>query len=317
MTKPSKIGPAVFVLFSVPLFGFSAIVLYNAFGKGPGSEHPVGIAGIAAALVFGFLGLLVLYGAYVGYGRMKQQAAREEAHPGSPWLWKADWAQRQAESQNKYSQIGYWVLALFWNAICIPVAVGVIPALAHKDHLRALYPLIFCLVGLAMLVSALRATLRKQRFGNSYFEFYALPFRPGERVSGKVNLRFETQAEHGIDLRLSCIRRTVTGSGDHANTSETVLWQSEQNVPGGAVGPGPLGRAIPVDFLIPANAYVTDQENPHDQVFWRLHAQADVPGIDYSDNFDVPVFRTASSPGAAPGADGREPFVQVDLDDGW
>jgi len=34
---------------------------------------------------------------------------------------------------------------------------------------------------------------------------------------------------------------------------------------------------IPVDFALPAESYVTDHDNPNDQVLWLLHAQADVP----------------------------------------
>jgi hypothetical protein len=67
------------------------------------------------------------------------------------------------------------------------------------------------------------------------------------------------------------------------------------------VEPGPLGRAIPVDFSPPADSLVTDHDNPSDQVLWLLHAQADVPGVDYSDDFEVPVFRNAAS--AEPASD--------------
>ncbi len=57
----------------------------------------------------------------------------------------------------------------------------------------------------------------------------------------------------------------------------------------------PLGRTIPVDFEIPPDAYVTDHDNASDQVLWLLHAKADVPGIDYADDFELPVFRTSSA----------------------
>jgi len=56
-----------------------------------------------------------------------------------------------------------------------------------------------------------------------------------------------------------------------------------------------------VDFGIPPDAYVTDKDNPSDQVLWLLHAQADIPGISYTDDFELPVFKTssASEPSAA------------------
>jgi hypothetical protein len=91
------------------------------------------------------------------------------------------------------------------------------------------------------------------------------------------------------------VRKVVSGSGNHSTTNQIVLWQAEQNVPAGAVAPGPLGRAIPVDFSIPADSAITSRDDPRDQVLWLLHAQADVPGVDYTDDFEIPVFRGASS----------------------
>src|SRR5262249_21797205 len=93
-------------------------------------------------------------------------------------------------------------------------------------------------------------------------EFDSLPFSPGNRLSGRIHLRFETQAVHGIDLRLTCVRRIITGSGKSQSTSNITLWQGDKNIPSGAVGPGPLGRAIPVDFELPAEALDTNHNDP-------------------------------------------------------
>ena len=118
-------------------------------------------------------------------------------------------------------------------------------------------------------------------------------------MTGRIQLRFETQATHGIDLRLSCVRRIVTGSGKNSSVSRVTIWQADKNVSSGALEAGPLGRAIPVEFDLPSDALITDHNNPRDQILWLLHAQADVPGVDYSDDFELPVFRTADSPHAA------------------
>jgi hypothetical protein len=87
----------------------------------------------------------------------------------------------------------------------------------------------------------------------------------------------------------------VTGSGKEQTTNEIVLWQDQKNVPQNALSVGPLGTAIPVDFGIPQDAYETDHEQARDQLVWVLQAKADVPGVNYSDKFEVPVFRTGSS----------------------
>ena len=60
--------------------------------------------------------------------------------------------------------------------------------------------------------------------------------------------------------------------------------------------PGPKGdAAIPVEFSIPSDAYESNHDQPDDKVLWLLHAQADVPGVNYSDDFEVPVFRLTPS----------------------
>jgi hypothetical protein len=46
--------------------------------------------------------------------------------------------------------------------------------------------------------------------------------------------------------------------------------------------PGPMGdAAIPVEFSIPSDAYESNHDDPNDQVLWLLHAQADVPGVNF------------------------------------
>jgi hypothetical protein len=52
---------------------------------------------------------------------------------------------------------------------------------------------------------------------------------------------------------------------------------------------------------IPADARQTDNSNPSNAILWRLDAQASVPGVDFSANFEVPVFKTAASGLDAPG----------------
>ena len=56
-----------------------------------------------------------------------------------------------------------------------------------------------------------------------------------------------------------------------------------------------MGATIPVAFAIPADARACDDRNADDRIIWRLQVDADVPGVDYSSVFEVPVFRTAES----------------------
>jgi hypothetical protein len=291
-------------MFLVPGLLF-LLTLFNNSGNHSTSGT---IAGAAIALFISAIGAGFLVVAVGGYGRLKRQAAIEEANPAAPWLWRTDWASRKAENQSKKTEITAWVICVFSNMVMIPIAVTVVPQLARHNDPRAFLVLGFGLIGVILFVAALRATLRRRRFGNTYFEFYSLPFSPGGRLAGRVHLKLDSNTAHGVDLRLSCVRKMITGSGGSRSTTETVLWQTEQNVPYGALGLEPLGRTIPVDFAIPSDAYVTDHDNSSDQVLWLLHAQADLAGIDYSDDFELPVFKTTLSAGQTPAGSSSEPY---------
>jgi hypothetical protein len=265
-------------------------------------------AGAAIALFISAIGAGFLFVAVGGYGRLKRQAAIEQANPAAPWLWRTDWASRKAENQSKKTEITAWVICIFSNLVVIPAAVTIVPQLArHKDP-RAFLVLGFALIGVILFVVAWRATLRRSRFGNTYFEFYSLPFSPGGRLAGRIHLKLDSSAAQSVNLRLSCVRKMISGSGNSRSMSETVLWQTEQNVPSGRLGMDPLGRTIPVDFAIPRDAYVTDRDTSSDQVLWLLHAQADLPGMDYSDDFELPVFKTTFSAEQAPADSFSETF---------
>jgi hypothetical protein len=299
MTQPSK-GAAVFLtLFGLPFLGAGLAFIYAQIVSRGNVRTLDLVVGILFASVFAIIGGGLIYVAIGGYGRLKKQAAIEESNPLSPWLWRADWASRRAESQNKKSQITFWVLAIFCNLITLPFLFGIVPKFVRNGDPRVFLLLGFNVLGMILIVKAARLTILHRRFGDTYFEFDALPFSPGQRVAGRIHLKFDTRAEHGIDLRLTCVHKIVTGSGKSRTTNQVILWQADQNIPAGAVGPGPLGRAIPVDFTPPADSPFTNHDNPSDQVLWLLHAQADVPGVDYTDDFEIPVFRGASSPAPA------------------
>jgi hypothetical protein len=293
VTKPSKGAAVFFVFFGLMFLVPGLLLLFTFLGNGRNHGTSGAIVGAGIALFISAIGAGLLFAALGGYRLMKKQAAVEEANPASPWLWRTDWASRRAESQRKKTELTAWVICILCNLVMLPVAITLLPQMARRNDPRAFLILGFCSIGVIIFVVALRATLRRGRFGNTYFEFYSLPFSPGGRLAGRIHLKLDANVARGIDLRLSCVRKMIRGSGEDQSTVQTVLWQMEQNVSYGAIGMEPAGRTIPVDFAIPPDAYVTDHDNTSDQVLWLLHAQADLPGIDYTDDFEVPVFKTS------------------------
>src|SRR5260370_30645137 len=205
MAQPSK-GAAVFLtLFGLPFLGAGLAFIYAQLVSGENFSSTGTVAAVVFVLVFASIGGGLIYAAIGGYSRLKKQAAVEEANPLSPWLWRTDWASRRAESQNKKSEIFYWVLAIFCNIITLPILFQTIPNLIQTSDPRVFLVLGFNLIGAILIVKAARATIRHRRFGDTYFEFDTLPFSPGERVVVRIHRKLATRLDHGSDFALASL----------------------------------------------------------------------------------------------------------------
>ena len=108
-------------MFLVP--GLLSLFTFLVNSRNPGTSGA--IAGAAIALFISAIGAGLAFLALRGYRQLKKQAAIEEANPSSPWLWRTDWANRRAESQNKKTEVTAWVACIFCNLVMIPVAVKI------------------------------------------------------------------------------------------------------------------------------------------------------------------------------------------------
>jgi HEAT repeats len=283
------------------IFAGMGIAVASVFSTAnPANVHGNPMVAVLACGVFVLIGGGIVYATICANRKLKEQAAARQAAPDSPWLWQKDWAASRAESENLNSATGTSLLAGFWIVISLTLAVLTARQPWRNSSPTFLIALGFCIPGVILAGLALRATIRQKRFGKTYFEFASLPFSPGKSLKGTIHLRFNTSTRHGIDLTLSCVRQVITGSGKNQSTNRIVLWQSQANVPQQALTPGPMGDAtIPVNFVVPSDAYETNHDQSRDQVRWLLHVQADVPGVDYSDDFEVPVFHLTPLAAAA------------------
>jgi hypothetical protein len=240
------------------------------------------------ALVFGGVGIGGIV--FVMRGRRAAQAAteREARFPDAPWLWREDWAARRI-TDGARTEIGFsWAFAIFWNLVSIPAAVLGVRAAMHAGNRGALAALLFPAVGIGLLIWALRATLRLRRYGTSVLELKTLPAVVGHVLEGTVRTPAGLRPAEGFWVTLTCVRRVTSGSGRNRSTSESIVWQDEHRTEAGGVG-------IPIAFAIPPDATPSDPQRGQDRTLWRLEVSAEVPGIDYSATFEVPVFRTAAS----------------------
>jgi hypothetical protein len=292
-----KLGVLVLCLFGLPFAGFGLFALSQAIRlarAGPGNL-PFWFP-LLFGVVFSGVGFGLIFAALYGGKRAQRQHQLQVEHPTEPWLWREDWAQGRANSTTRTNMLAGWAFAIFWNAISMPVPFLVLPQAARQKGPIAYVGLIFPVVGVLLLIYAIRRTIAFFEFGNTYFEMSTVPGVVGRELKGLIQARFPHSPDRGIHLRLSCVHRVTTGSGNSQSTSETILWRDEADLSSGQLCPGPTGTTIPVEFRIPLDAQPTEKRNVRDEFVWLLEALADVPGVDYHDIFEVPVFRTQQTP---------------------
>jgi hypothetical protein len=295
MDPKGKTGSLLIALFGLPfaffgLFAMQAAIRQMATGRGKG---PFWLP-LLLGTVFSTIGVGLMFAAVWGSKLLARQQSLQAKHPTEPWLWREDWVQGRVQSKTRGNMIGAWIFAIIWNLVSTPV-LFIVPTQAAKKP--AVYiALLFPIVGVFLLIRAIRQSVAYAEFGKTYFEMSSVPGVIGGELRGTIQARFPRAPEHGILLRLSCIHTITTGSGDSQSTNQQILWRDEHRLSPAEVCAGPFGASFPVSFRIPWDASASEKQSPRSEFSWLLEALADVPGVDYHDVFEVPVFRTSQTP---------------------
>jgi hypothetical protein len=296
-------GFVLICLFGLPFAGFGLFAFSQALkliGAPPGGESfwfP-----LMFGVIFSTVGLGLISLALFGGKRYARQQYLQGEHPSEPWLWREDWASGRVKSRTESNMVMSWFFTIFWNLISWTVAIFAVPGAVQQKGPAAYVALLFPAIGILLLIYAIRQTIAFFEFGKTYFEMASVPGVIGREMNGSIQARFPHSPDHGVILRLSSVHRYVTGSGKTQTTNETILWRDEAELNSGQLCPGPSGTTIPVSFHIPCDAQPTEKLSPRDEFLWLLEATANVPGVDYHDVFEIPIFRTAQSPTGAEAA---------------
>ncbi|HKR65793.1 MAG TPA: hypothetical protein VJZ00_18830, partial [Thermoanaerobaculia bacterium] len=214
------------------------------------------------AIVFGGAGLAMIAAALRG---SRSRERREE-----------EWATRRIRAHSAAGTAALWGFALLWNAI----AASVLLFVPHERTRVFWIAFLFPVIGIALLGVAIHAMLRVLRFRESTFVADALPAPIGGVLRGMVEVPHPLTDVSAIMLRLNCVTRERNGN----ETSFITTCHEEREVDPAAVRMTMDGVAIPVEIPIPADAPASDDDRT-----WKLVVDAEVPGVDYSASFDVPV----------------------------
>jgi hypothetical protein len=289
-------GLGCFVLFLLPFAAVGVVTAGLAVQRAVVGNWQEALFFGVFVLTFGGVGFGGIAAALAGTRKLKEQAVLETSHPDSPWLWRQDWASGRIDDATRQTVLTAWIFATFWNLVSISAGFFGVREAVERGNYAALAALLFPLIGIGLLVWAIRATIRYRKYGASHLRLSTIPGVVGRTLVGTVSVPNSLRPAEGFLATLSCVRRVTTGSGKSRSTSESILWQEQRQLPGPA-SRDPAGRvtSIPVAFRLPPDAIATDSSTPSNCVVWRLQLSAEVPGVDYDSVFEVPVFRTADS----------------------
>lgn len=238
-------------------------------------------------VLFGGVGLVVMIVAIAAGGKVKKQQQFIRENPDREWQVQKDWRSNRLECSNKGMMWFVVIFAAVWNLISLPVLFFLPEEVLDKGNHLALLGLAFPLVGVGMIIWAVKLVKRWRRYGRSIFSMEPFPAHPGGIVRGTLELQAPLSMTSGLDellVSLSHIRKYTTGSGKNRSTRESILWQDQQSIPLLS-----NQKHIQFGFKLDDKAELSDYRNRSDQRLWKINCFAKVPGVDFSADFEVPV----------------------------
>lgn len=314
----SGTGAMIFlILFATPFAGAGLFTLVSGLKKLIGGDIKTGIPLCIFGLIFSTVGFGLMIGTVIGRKKMKRAAELQARYPDKPWMTRPDWAAGKIKSSAMAQSYAFLFMGVMFTGIGGMATVFALPEVWQKHNYAALLVLLFPVVGIGLLLAFLNAWRSQRRFGDCYFELAQIPAPIGGVLEGMIETGHPLALEKELDLKLSCVRRVVTGSGKNRNTSEFPLWQNEKVYSPQAslstTGSGQTG--IPVHFKLPGDQPECYSQG-NESVVWRLEAKSKMHGPGFRALFELPVYKVAGmavadTENADPTATLQEPAAEI------
>lgn len=249
--------------------------------------------------VIGFKAVFILVFGGIGVGlpilAWRRPAAEDDnaPEPGlSPWLANDAWQSASIRSGSKTAMWGAWFFAGIWNAISAVLPFVAYREVVEKENYLALVALLFPLVGVGLMVWAVRRTLEWRRFGMAAVELDPFPGSIGGHVGGTIDLELPFDPSLRFHLTLTGIHTYISGTGKNRSRREDARWQDECVA---HAEPGGRGTRLSFRFDVPEELAESDATRRADSYnLWRLNLSAELPGTDLDRDYDIPVYATAT-----------------------
>ena len=237
-------------------------------------------------IVFGGAGFAMLIWAWRA---MPPQLFSETAPTSEPWLANDAWGSNSIRSGSRVSMWFAWGFAVFWNAISSITPFIAYHEVVTNDNYVALVALLFPLVGIGLLIWAIRRTLEWRRFGPAPLTLDPFPGSIGGQVGGTIDLGLPFDRSARFRVTLTNIHSYVSGSGKNRSQREDAKWQDAMIA---HAEPSGRGTRLAFGFDVPDGLHESDADRDDNSYLWRLNLAADIPGVDLDRDYDIPVYAT-------------------------
>ncbi|MBA55719.1 MAG: hypothetical protein CMK89_14785 [Pseudomonadales bacterium] len=240
---------------------------------------------VAFAGVFSLIGM-ALIGAGVMKGKPEPATSDEVAQSGATM----DFSNHGPIAPG--AAVGHWWMwffAVVWNGISLPAILAgwhEIRSIRSTEDYLLLLIFLFPLVGLFLFWQAIKGSILHVRYGQSRLYMDPNPGQAGGQVGGEILISKALPLDAQCEVRLECLHsRETRNAKGQKRTSTSVLWQDMMMAPGRIEA----GKTR-VQFLfdVPGDLPPSQPESQNWH-HWRVHAAADIPGLDLALDFDVPV----------------------------
>ena len=280
-----RLGCAGLVMFGFVLCfgGVAAFMVCNAVKSFLAGSWGPALGFVVEALLLGGALAALLFELIPAVNAMSRSRALEAGHPQEPWLWRSDWAEEALKPTDYSRPFMHWCMALLCAALTFPFFIYLPRLLAGKQWQPWFVLAVLVPLSLWLFFCAIRTTLCWCKFGRPIFRMLSKPGVIGGELSGAIEIPCRLCPVGGFKLWLKCARHIP-------NDGMAILWQEEQAVLTELPGSVPDHTAIPVRFAVPANVPESGEHDGH-SFSWLLEVRAEMPGVDFFAQYDVPVFK--------------------------
>lgn len=168
--------------------------------------------------------MVLMFGGF-GFGFLayvwRKRPAPDEAKRPAPSL-----GDNAIRSTKKWEVWVAWGVTLFWNLISAPVLFLHLPALLRDPTPPRVIAMIFPVIGVALLVWAIRASRDAWRFRSVRLVLDPFPGALGGDVGGSLVVPLAFVGSRSFALTLDCRLHTSRQSGGETETVEHLIWET-------------------------------------------------------------------------------------------